>query len=157
MHERATGSTVGRRAVVAGDDAFLRALEADRWGAAPDDTLVDLQFRARREGYRSAFGDAPDCLVVVGDEPAGRLLVAVRPAAHHVVDIALLRRYRGRGIGTALMLDVRAAAAEAGVPVELTVLAGESRVVGWYERLGFAPTAADGVHVRMVWEGHRAR
>ena len=156
MHERASGATVGRRAVVAGDDAFLLALEADRWGAAPDDTLVDVQFRARRQAYRSAFPDAQDSLVVVGHDPAGRLLVAARPAARHVVDLALLRDYRGRGIGTALMLDVQATATAAGVPVELTVLAGESRVVGWYERLGFAPTATDGVHVRMVWDGRHA-
>lgn len=157
MHERATGATVGRRPLEAGDDDFLRALEADRWGAAPGDALVDVQFRARRQGYRSAFPDAQDCLVVVGDAPAGRLLVAVLPAAHRVVDIALLRRYRGRGIGTALMREVQAAAAGAGVPVEVTVLAGESRIVGWYERLGFTSIAADGVHVRMVWDGHRGR
>ena len=157
MPESATGSTFRRRPIVAGDEAFLRALESDRWGSAGEDPLADVQFRARQQQYCSQFPDAEDFVVLVGDEPAGRLLIASRPAAHNVVDVALLARFRGRGIGTALMREVQATAAAAGVPVELTVLAGDGRLVAWYRRLGFAPAASGPLHLRMVWSPSHGR
>ena len=157
MQETVTGPAFGRRPIGAGDDRFLRVLEADRWGLDGDDPLADLQFRARQQGYRSDFPDGDDSLVLVDDAPAGRILVATRPDAHHVIDVALLGRYRGRGIGTALLLDVQRAAAAAGVPVELSVLAGDARLLGWYERLGFTPGVSGGVHLRLTWAADRGR
>jgi ribosomal protein S18 acetylase RimI-like enzyme len=156
MQETVTGPAFRRRPIAAGDDAFLRVLEADRWGVDPGDPLAELQFRARQQGYRSGFPDGDDWLVVVDDEPAGRILVAIRPAVHHVIDVALLRRYRGRGIGTALMLDVQRTAAAAGVPVQLTALAGDARLIRWYERLGFTKLSAGDVHVQLAWATTRA-
>ena len=157
MHETAAGRRIRRRPMAPDDDSFLLALEADRWGADPADPLTALQFRARRQGYRLQFPDGDDSLVLVDGQPAGRLLVAPRPTAHHLVDIALLRRYRGRGIGTALVGDVQAAAAAAGVAVELTVPAGDVRLAGWYRRLGFLPAASGPAHTRMSWSPSRAR
>lgn len=139
------------------DDSFLLALEADRWGTNPADPLAELQFRARQQGYRLQFPDGDDSLIVVDDEPAGRLLVATRPTAHHVVDIAVLRRYRGRGIGTEVMGGVQDAAAAAGVVVELSVVAGDSGLVGWYQRLGFRAASSGAVHTRLIWSPTRAR
>ena len=157
MHETAAVRRIQRRPMVPDDDSFLLALEADRWGADPSDPLVELQFRARREGYRLQFPGADDSLVVVDGEPAGRLLIALGPTAHHLVDIALLRRYRGRGVGTELMGEVQAAAAAAGVPVDLTVLAGDSALTGWYQRLGFRAVSSGAVHLRLVWSPAQAR
>ena len=157
MHETAAGRRIRRRPMAPDDDSFLLALEADRWGADPADPLVELQFRARQQGYRLQFPDGDDSLVVVDGQPAGRLLVAPRPTAHHLVDIALLRRYRGRGIGTELVGGVQAAAAAAGVPVELTVAAGDSGLAGWYQRLGFLPVSSGAVHARLIWSPPRAR
>lgn len=156
MNETATGLRFRQRPVVAGDGAFLLTLEADRWGVDPGDPLAALQSRARSEGYRTQFPEAEDSLVVVGDDPAGRLLVARRPAAHHVVDIALLRRYRGRGIGTTLMAGVLADAGAAGASVELTVVAGDARLLGWYERLGFVAVSGDGLHAHLARSPARA-
>lgn len=157
MHETAADGHIGRRPMEPGDESFLLALEADRWGADLADPLAELQFRARRQGYRLQFPDGDDSLVVVDGEPAGRVLIAPRATAHHLVDIALLRRYRGRGIGTELVGDVQAAAAAAGVPVELTVAAGDSRLAGWYQRLGFLPVSSGTVHARLIWSPPRAR
>ena len=157
MHETAAGRRIRRRPMAPDDDSFLLALEADRWGADPADPLAGLQFRARQQGYRLQFPDGDDSLVVVDGQPAGRLLVAPRATAHHLVDIALLRRYRGRGVGTGLVGDVQSAAAAAGVAVELTVPAGDERLAGWYRRLGFLPVASGPVHTRMSWSPTRAR
>lgn len=140
-----------------GDDGFLLALEADRWGADLADPLAELQFRARLQGYRRQFPDGDDSLVTVDGEPAGRLLVAPRPSAHHLVDIALLRRYRGVGIGSALVGEVQAAASAAGVAVELTVPAGDAGLTSWYRRLGFRPVSSGPVHARLIWSPSRDR
>lgn len=59
---------------------------------------------------------------------------------HHVADLVLgvRQKYAGRGIGTALLRDVEAWAAGAGVHrLELTVMAHNHRAIGLYRRVGF--------------------
>jgi hypothetical protein len=89
-------------------------------------------------------------MVVVAGQPAGRLLLSTA-AVVHVVDLALLGRHRGRGVGTALLTEVQAVAVEVGAPVELSVAAGDDRLRQWYERLGFRVRSGQGAHLRMTW------
>ena len=149
------------RPAVPDDAAFLFALYADRrmpelaplgWDAAQCAAFLEMQFRAQQESYGTEFADADHWIVLVDGEPAGRLLVARRPAAHVVVDIVVLARHRRRGIGTALMGEVQASAAKAGAPVNLHVAGWDTGVVGWYERLGFTGVSAVGPHVAMSWK-----
>jgi len=148
------------RPVTPDDDPFLHELYADLH--TPDlsllglestqvATLLDLQFRARQAAYRSDHPDAEDWAVVVDGEAAGRLLWARRPTGHRVVDIALLNRHRGHGIGSALMAEVLAIATGAGVAVELAVESGNYRLVRWYERLGFSVVSHGAVHLGLAW------
>lgn len=88
---------------------------------------------------------------MVAGEPAGRLLLSSGAAVVHVVDVALLGRHRGRGVGTALLAEVQAVGAEVGAPVELSVAAGDDRLRRWYERLGFRVRSGEGAHLRMTW------
>lgn len=153
------------RPAVPDDAAFLFALYADRrmpelaplgWDAAQRAAFLEMQFRAQQEGYGAEFADADHWIVLVDGEPAGRLLVARRPAAYVVVDIVVLARHRRRGIGTALMGEVQASAAEAGAAVNLHVAGWDTGVVEWYERLGFTRVSADGAHVAMSWSSSSA-
>lgn len=148
------------RAASAADEPFLHSLYADRrapelaplgWTTDQQAAFVDHQFRAQQAGYGGAFPAADHWIVVVGEEPVGRLLVDRRPSEHLVVDMVVMGEWRGRGIGTALMGDVLTDASEAGVPARLTVAVNEPHLVRWYERLGFAVVEADDVHLRMAF------
>lgn len=151
-----TGLSVRLRPVTPDDDSLLQALEADRLGDALAGVLaamgpaarqefVDMQHRARALSYASEFGGAQHLVVTAGDAPAGRLLLSDDAGACRVVDLVLLHNRRGRGIGTAVMHAVVAG----GRPVELSVAAGEPRVMAWYRRLGFEIVEENDVHVRM--------
>jgi ribosomal protein S18 acetylase RimI-like enzyme len=151
------------RAATCDDEPFLAALDADRraddLGSLPLPaeqvaTLLEAQYRARRQGYAAAFPAALDVLAVVDDRAVGRLLVDEGPDGLRLVDVAVLRSHRGRGIGTALVRSVLDRAAPAGRPVRLAAAAHDTRVVAWYARLGFSvtdPGATGGPDLEMTW------
>jgi GNAT superfamily N-acetyltransferase len=149
------------RPVDASDDAFLFELyvstRQDLTSVLPPgpqrDTLLRLQWEAQRRGYAERFGHGRHELVLVDGAPAGRWWVARGEGELRLVDVALLSRFRGTGLGTALVRALQEEAAEAGVPLRLRVLR-DNPARRLYARLGFTPEAnseADAPHVAMQW------
>lgn len=147
------------------DDTFLRTLfaaaRADLAPLAADPalfaTLIDMQWRAQRAGYRDAWPAAHDFIVEDDAGAAGRLLVDTGAAAWRIVDLALLPRARGRGHGGAIVRAVQDAALAAGVAVALTVRRDNPGARRLYAALGFTPVAHDPLQdplaEGMVWRG----
>ena len=127
------------------DQEFLYALYASTreeelapvpWDAAQKAAFLRMQFAAQSRHYHAEFADC-DFLVVLADEvPIGRLYLDRREHALHIVDIALLPSWRGKGIGSALLASILAEADQVGKPVSLYV-EGFNRAAQLYERLGF--------------------
>ena len=141
------------------DEAFLRRLYASSrsgelsmlgWSPAQLETFLEMQFNARARSYSERYPDAERLVILVGDEPAGRLFLNRTEAGIGLVDIALLPEYRGGGIGARLIAALQAEAAAAGQPVLLSVEAGNP-AAELYRRLGFRLTAGDGVYQAMTW------
>lgn len=136
---------------------MLLALSADRIGADLTAARLDpgvvsaltaMQARAREAAYRSEWPAATDSVVEVDGEPAGRLLVDEAPDCHRIVDLALLARFRGRGVGTRVLAGATGRADAAGVPVRLRVARG-SPAVALYRRAGFDVVADEGLDLAM--------
>lgn len=138
------------------DRGLLEALFADLRAAElsvlPDESIrrafVRQQVDARERGWRDAWPDADRLVVVVADEPVGRLLVDVSADGVHVVDVALLPGRRGQGIGTAVLDAVLSQADARGAPCELSVDRG-SPARRLYDRLGFVEVSCDELRYRM--------
>lgn len=138
------------------DRGLLEALFADLRAAElsllPDESMrrafVCQQVDARERGWRGAWPDADRLVLVVTDEPVGRLLVDEAADGTTVVDIALLPAHRGRGIGTAVLDAVLARADERCAPCELSVDRGNP-AKRLYERLGFVEVSCDELRHRM--------
>lgn len=157
-----TGASVSLRRASAGDEPFLQRLYADRrrpelaplaWSDAAVTAFLTMQFRAQQQGYGTAYPDADHWIVSVGPAPVGRLLVDRGPVEHVIVDIVILARSRGRGIGTVLVSEVLADAAGAGVRVRLTAATADPRLPEWYRRLGFHIVEQNDIGARMVSSG----
>lgn len=130
------------------DDAFLEQLYFDAhveefrpMGLAEPElkALLQMQWRAQRTGYAHDFADAVDSIVMADEsalKPIGRLLVATRRDAIHLVDIALLSAARGRGIGSRLIRTLLEDARRRNLPVRLHVRPGNP-AFQLYSRLGF--------------------
>jgi len=113
------------------------------------DGLVGMQFRAQSMSIRLDHPHADRKIVVVEDEPAGRLIIDESGAQIEVVDVALLPEYRGQGIGTSLLRGVLAQADRLGRAIALHV-EKQSPAVRLYERLGFLISGESGLYFEML-------
>lgn len=135
-------------AIYAGTRADELALTG--WPAEQCERFVAMQHRAQQQHYRQHFPRAVCQLILAGDgEVAGRLWVDRRPEALHVLDIALLPAWRGRGIGTrclqALAREADGRRQSLGIHVEI-----HNPARRLYERLGFvADGEPEGLHQAM--------
>ena len=142
-----------------GDQGFLFALfsedkteelQAGHWDAALRAQVMALQFAAHRQHYRAHCPEAEHFVVLAAGEPVGRLITARRDGALHVMDVALLPTWRGRGLGTWLISACQERAGREGVPLTLHCLR-HSRALKLYLRLGFCVAGGDGVQAHLEW------
>ncbi len=148
------------RPVVEADRALLLAIYASTreselailtWSDKRKSEFLELQLRFRDAQYRSRYRGASFDVVLSRGEEAGWLYVDRSEPAIHVIDVALLPAYRGRGLGTALLGDILDEADDAGRSVTLSV-EGQNSVRSLYERLGFRRAVDAGVYTRMERE-----
>jgi GNAT superfamily N-acetyltransferase len=107
------------------------------WSAEDKAAFVRMQFEAQDQDYRTRFPDADRSLVLVGDEPVGRLYVDRRPDEILGLDISLLPEWRGRGLGAALVGNLLDEAARTGRPFRANVQLGNP-ARRLYVRLGMS-------------------
>jgi ribosomal protein S18 acetylase RimI-like enzyme len=96
------------------------------------------------------FGELPYAVVEESRRPVGYVCVIHESECDFIEEIALLPDAQGRGIGTRLMRDILAAARRRGVPVRLSVLAGNP-AQALYARLGFTVVRIEGPRTAMEW------
>lgn len=147
------------RDVEAADHDFLLRLYASTraeelaltgWDEASCTAFVRMQFTAQDRSHRARFPDANPQMIESDGQPVGRLWVARGATEIRILDIVLLTSHRARGIGGWCLLGVLAEAQAAGLPVTLHVEQfNPARRL--YERLGFVPSADQGLHCGMEW------
>lgn len=167
-----TGAFVSLRLATPEDAAFLFALYASTrmeefavlgWEKAHIEPLLQMQFQAQRQSYTLQFPNANNQIILLNGLAVGRILLdgislpdaVIGPIAGsatpvHLIDIAILPAYRCQGIGTRLLRELQSAAARAGRPVTLNVLA-TNPALRLYQRLGFAITGQDDLYSHLIW------
>jgi ribosomal protein S18 acetylase RimI-like enzyme len=120
------------------------------WSAQQVEEFLQMQFRAQHSHYQEHYPDASFEVLLVDGEPAGRLYVRRSPGVVHVVDIALLPAFRGRGIGTALLTGLHEEASAAGGVVSIH-MERQNPAMTLYRRLGFEHVSEAGPYVLMEW------
>jgi GNAT superfamily N-acetyltransferase len=108
--------------------------------------LLEMQHRAREAAYRAAYPQAVDKLIVIGGSVVGRVLVSCSEGEHRVVDIAILPRHQGGGVGTSVLRSLGEEASDAGKPLRL-IAAADSRAVRLYLRIGFKVVSSDDMNL----------
>jgi len=112
--------------------------------------FITMQYRAQKQSYEAVYPAAENKIILLHDEPVGRILVDRSSAEFHLVDIAILPQHRNAGLGGNLLRDLLGEATQAAKPVKLLVVSyNPARRL--YERLGFYPIGNDGLYVEMLW------
>jgi len=139
------------------DRAFLVELYASvreeelaqvEWDQGAKRAFIEQQFTAQDAHYRSNYPGATLDVIEVDGARAGRLYVHRGASDIRIMDIALAREFRGRGIGTKLlrelMVEADASRRKLSIHVEMN-----NPARSLYDRLGFLPAGEHGVYVLM--------
>ncbi len=150
------------RAADSGDDEFLMAVLAStrtdelamiEWDPAQAQAFLRLQFTAQLRNYSAVYPNAENNIILLDEQPVGRMLVDRGGDEISLIDIALLCEHRNAGTGSALIQNLLREAAAASKPVKLHVL-HSNPALRLYERLGFSPVSRDEVYLEMKWSSH---
>lgn len=122
------------------------------WDEDMKDQFLRQQFHAQHVYYQDNYLNAEFSIILQDDEPIGRLYVHRRKDEIRLIDIALLKEYRQRGIGTPLIKDLCTEAKEKDLPVRIHV-EHNNPAMKLYHRLGFKRISDNGVYYLMEWNG----
>ena len=141
------------------DEAFLfrlyssvRLEEVAAWGwpEAQQEAFLRMQFNGQQASYKRAYRDASHSIILLDEEPVGRMFVARRDDGLRLVDISISPERRGTGIGTNLIRELQAGAEREGVPLRLQVMKNNP-ALRLYERLGFTKIEDEGAYFQMEY------
>ncbi len=133
---------VSTRTATADDLPFLIDLRRATMRPHLDAAGIDQDDDAMRERVLAEFESAS--IIEVGATPIGLLKLARGRQVWALHQVQLLPEWQGKGIGTGLLRNILAQAAQSGSQVELHVLkVNQARRL--YERLGFT-IVAEGMH-----------
>ena len=154
--------SVTLRPVTPADDEFLlsvytstRAEELAQvnWEPGQKETFIAWQFGLQRQEYDTRYPNARYQVVLVNDQPAGRIWVGEDDKQIRLLDIGLLEQFQNRGVGTYLLKQLIAEAAEKNKPLRHMVFVLNNNAHRFYERLGFVVIEDVGGYKHMEWRG----
>ena len=153
---------VTRRPVTNNDDEFLLAVytstRADElaqvtWEPGQKETFVAWQFGLQRKEYDTRYPDARYDVVLVNEQPAGRIWIGEDDSQIRLLDIGLLEEFQNRGVGTLLVKQLIDEAVGKSKPLRHTVFVLNNNALRFYERLGFVTIEDLGGYQHMEWRG----
>ena len=159
------GHVLTLRSVTPEDDEFLLTLysstrEAElaqvEWVEGQKDLFLRWQFQLQRSEYETRFPDADYYVVLLDNQPAGRIWIGSDDEQIRLLDIALLPEYQNRGAGTTLLRRLIDQAALEGKPMRHMVFVLNNDAHRFYERLGFIVIEDLGAYKHMEWRPQSA-
>jgi ribosomal protein S18 acetylase RimI-like enzyme len=144
------------RPATAGDDEFLFRVYADTreeefavlgWDRAQLDAFLKMQFMMRRQSYAMQTPGAEAFVAEVDGQAAATFITDRRAGMIDLVDIAVSRGMRRRGIASRLLERLK----DEGLPIELNVEVLNDTAIRLYEKFGFEEIESGDVYKTMRW------
>jgi ribosomal protein S18 acetylase RimI-like enzyme len=151
---------IGLRRVTANDREFLlevyasgREIELSMfpWTETQKREFVEHQFDAQTAYYLEKFPVATHDLILFEGEPVGRVYVNRGDDLISILDLAVLTRWRKRGIGTSVITSLQKEAEETGRRLGVYVENfNPSQML--FRKLGFSVASEDEMNVYLEWK-----
>jgi GNAT superfamily N-acetyltransferase len=154
---------IGLRPASAADEQFLLEVYATTrseemalvpWSEDQKKSFVSAQFQAQQDHYQKTYPDARHDVILLDGHAVGRLYVARLETEIRIVDVTLMPNYRKRGIGSALLRDLKEQANELRLPLRIYVETFNPSFLFFTHR-GFVSGEQQGIHVLMEWSSQR--
>lgn len=120
------------------------------WSNEQKHAFLSQQFQAQTHHYLVNFPNSTTRIIYLNDQPVGRLILNITETYIHIIDIALLFKYRNSGIGSILLKDLLKDATSLNLLIVLRVEIFNP-AIRLYQRLGFEKTRSLEVYQEMVW------
>jgi len=156
-----SGERLTLRAVTADDEALLlfvydssraEELAQVQWQEGQREAFVKWQFDLQRREYDARFPGAEYDVILVDDQPAGRIWIGRDEEEIHLVDIVILPEFQNRGVGGALLRSLIDEAKQSGKALRHMVFIMNTDALRFYERLGFVVIEELGAYKHMEWK-----
>ena len=142
-----------------GDEAFLYDVFCTTWedevASLPNPALAQhmlrIQYTAHERRFHSRYPGFVRYVVMLDDEPIGRLYLLHSERTIHLIDTTLLREHRRQGLGTHLAERVLDEAAGEGKTVTLRCARRNHRALALYISLGFKLQTMDDLDCYLEW------
>lgn len=150
---------VALRPVRPDDEEFIYAVYASTraeemaivpWNEGQREMFLRSQFAAQQKHYQGYYPEALHQIILLAEQPAGRLYVDRQEQEIRILDITVLPGNRGCGIGSLLINQLMAEAAAANHRLTIYV-ESFNRSRSLFERLGFVPIEEDGFQLLFEW------
>lgn len=134
-------------------DDLLMAIDDEEFATG----LIGMQQHAQIEGYGDMFPNAMYFIVEKLGERIGRLVLDFGSNEVRIVDLALIRGARGKGLGSQVIQSVKAVAEKVMAPVTLSVNMANPLARQLYVRLGFQTLEVQPPVEQMIWYPNASR
>ena len=161
QHDLPDGGKLSLRQATGEDDPFLLAIYGSTredelnqvvWAEGQREAFLTWQFEMQRREYNARFPDARHQVILIDDEPAGRVWVGEDKEQIRLLDISILPQFQKRGAGTILLKDLMKEAAHAGKFLRHMVFVLNNDAHRFYERLGFVVIEDVGAYKHMEYK-----
>jgi ribosomal protein S18 acetylase RimI-like enzyme len=144
------------------DEAFLFDVFCTTWqkevAAMPNPKLVQhflrIQYTAQNNKFALRFPGHERWVILHEDKRAGRFFLHRSPSMLQIVEITMLPEFRSVGIGTKILGEVMADAAQHDQTVSLRVARRNVRAANLYNAIGFHLVAMDDQDSYFEWTPH---
>jgi len=145
------------RTVKEKDDSFIEAvyrstredeLKITNWPEQQKMAFIIMQSMAQLAEYKTKFPDAAYQVIIFNKQDAGRFYTLENDTEIRLIDITLLPRFRGKGIGTFLLEELIQKSKKVQKKISLHV-DPVSPALHLYQRLGFIHVKNNGRHYYM--------
>ena len=125
------------------------------WDESQKDAFIRWQYAMQKQEYDARYPDARYQLILVDDQPAGRIWVGSDDTQIRLLDIALLTEFQNRGVGAYLVQQLIDEAKRAQKPLRHMVFMLNDNAFRFYERLGFTTIEDVGAYKHMEWRAEQ--
>jgi len=120
------------------------------WPDEQKSAFLQMQFDAQHSQYLENYDNKEYSVIFFKGKKAGRLYLSRMKKEIRIVDIALITKFTGKGVGTYLLEGIMREGEETGKSVSIHV-EKYNPALSLYKRLGFIITADREVYYFMEW------